>query len=78
MYMVRCLHPNMMACVLISLNPHNHQVCEHFMDINSANGKATQIKSFTQLKKAANMLLKYMDTISPIPLNALGNPNDCL
>ena len=29
--MVRCLHPNMMACVLISLNPHNRQVCEHFI-----------------------------------------------
>ena len=69
--MVRCLHPNMMACVLISLNPHN---C-HFISTQQVGRPPKVIHPAKE--SCAIKLLKYIDTISPLPLNALGYPNNC-
>ena len=69
MCMVRCLHPNTIACVSRS---HNHQVCH----VHSASGNATEVIHPAE-EGLANKLLKYIDNNSPLPLNALGNPNHC-
>ena len=64
-----------MACELISLNPHNRQVCEHFMSTQQVGRPPKVIHPAKEGR--ANSLLKYIDTISPLPLNALDNPNSC-
>ena len=72
--MVRCFTPNMMACVLISST--HIKVCEHFTSTQQVGRPSKVIHPAKE--RSANKLLKYIDSISPLPLNALGDPNHCL
>ena len=66
MKLVRCLHPNY---------PHNRQVCENILSTQRVGRPPKVIHPAKEGR--ANKLLKYIDTSSPLPLNAIGNPNNC-
>ena len=52
-----------------------HKVCEHFMSTQQV-GRPPKV-IYPAKEGHANKLLKYIDTISPLPLNALGDTNHC-
>ena len=62
--MVRCFTPNMMACVLISST--HIKVCEHFTSTQQVGRPSKVIHPAKE--RSANKLLKYIDSISPLPL----------